>query len=49
MAKKPKHTSKMTNAELAEASFHPEVLKQAKEHIARLNAEAEKKPKKLKK
>ena len=49
MAKKSKHASKMTNKELAEASFHPEVLKHAKEHIERLNAEAEKKPKKLKK
>lgn len=49
MAKKSKHASKMTNAELAEASLHPEVLKHAKEHIERLNAEAEKKSKKLKK
>src|SRR3984957_9225866 len=49
MAKKPKHASKMTNQELAEATFHPEVLKHAKEHIERLNDEADKKQKKLKK
>jgi hypothetical protein len=47
--KKQKHASKMTNQELAEAAFHPEVLKHAREHIERLNAEADKKPKKLKK
>ena len=41
MAKKtPKHASKMTNRELAEAVFHPRVLKHAREHIDRLNAEA---------
>jgi hypothetical protein len=50
MAKKktPKHASKMTNPELAEAVFHPKVLRHAIEHIARLNAEAKvpKKPRK---
>jgi hypothetical protein len=38
----------MTNPELAEAVFHPKVLKHAREHIERLNAEAEK-PKKPRK
>jgi hypothetical protein len=50
MAKKktPKHASKMTNPELAEAVFHPKVLAHAKEHIERLNADIGKlkKPKK---
>jgi len=45
--RKPKHASKMTNRELAEAVFHPSVLAHAREHIDRLNAEAEK-PKKSK-
>jgi hypothetical protein len=51
MAKKqkPKHASKMTNWELAEAVFHPKVLRQAREHIERLNAEAEKAKKPRKK
>ncbi|HEV2199976.1 MAG TPA: hypothetical protein VGR73_09145 [Bryobacteraceae bacterium] len=50
MAKKQvaKHASEMTNRELAEAVFHPKVLKHAREHIERLNAEAKtpKKPRK---
>jgi hypothetical protein len=49
MAKKaPKHASKMTNRELAEAVFHPKVLAHARAHIDRLNAEAKtpKKPRK---
>jgi hypothetical protein len=48
MAKKktPKHASKMTNSELAEAVFHPRVLRHAREHIERLNAEVQK-PKKV--
>jgi hypothetical protein len=48
MAKKVKHASKMTNTELAEAVFHPEVLKHAREQIEKLNSEAAK-PKKPKK
>jgi hypothetical protein len=36
---KKKHPSEMTNRELAEYVFHPEVLKHAKEHIERINAE----------
>jgi hypothetical protein len=46
--KTPKHASKMTNAELAEAVFHPRVLRHVRKHIERLNAEAEK-PKKSRK
>jgi len=37
-----KHPYKMFNDELAALVFHPKVLKHAKEHIERLNAEAEK-------
>jgi hypothetical protein len=40
--KKSKHATEMTNRELAEVVFHPEVLKHAREHIDRLNAEAAK-------
>ena len=51
MAKKktPKHASKMTNPELAEAVFHPKVLAHAREHIERLNAEVKKSTKPRKK
>jgi hypothetical protein len=49
MPKKAKHPSKMSNDELAAHVFHPKVLKHAKEHIERLNAEAAKKPRKSKK
>jgi hypothetical protein len=46
--KKAKAASGMTNRELAEAVFHPKVLAHAREHIDRLNAEADK-PRKSKK
>jgi hypothetical protein len=51
MAKKktPKHASKMTNSELAEAVFHPKVLAHAKKHIERLNADMGKPQKSRKK
>jgi hypothetical protein len=32
-----KHPAKMTGRELAEAVFHPKVLKAANEHIERVN------------
>ena len=32
-----KHPAKMTNRELAEAVFHPRVLKAADEHVAKKN------------
>ena len=37
---KKKHPSEMSNDELATHVFHPKVLRHAKEHIERLNAEA---------
>jgi len=38
MAKKfKKHPAKMTSRELAEAVFHPRVLKAADEHVAKKN------------
>ena len=37
---KKKHPSKMSNDELAAHVFHPKVLKHAKEHIEKINAEA---------
>lgn len=47
--KRAVHPSKMSNDELAAHVFHPKVLKHAKEHIERLNAEATKKAAKPKK
>lgn len=42
MPKKAKHPTEMSNDELAASVFHPKVLKHAKEHIEKLNAEATK-------
>jgi hypothetical protein len=46
---KAKHPSKMSNDELAALVFHPKVLKHAKEHVERINAETAKRPRKSKK
>jgi len=49
MPPKKKHPSEMSNDELAAHVFHPKVLKHAKEHIERLNAETVKPKRKPKK
>jgi len=38
MPKKKKHPKDMTSDELARHLFHPKVLREAKKHVARLNA-----------
>jgi hypothetical protein len=46
---KKKHPSEMSNDELAAHVFHPRVLKHAKEHLEKMNAEASKTKRKVKK
>lgn len=46
---KKKHPSEMSNDEMAAHVFHPKVLKHAKEHVEKINAEASKPERKVKK